>query len=246
MLEDFTDGQIKDHKNLILYCDGACEPRNPGGVATVGWAFFLLPDPSEDEIPLAQEAQVVRDGRGTLDPRATNNFAEYCALGRALRFLADQNWVGGSIQVYSDSQLMVNQISTKWQCKKEHLKELRARIWKLLEQLGLQNSNQEIIESLDNKGYAPKNPTPGDFCLKWVPRDENEFADALSKKAYTNYVVDNPPPPKKKKPPKKKFRPGEQLFHCRVCGHKGQISSLGIEDGNMSCPTCQTNAIEFE
>lgn len=29
--------------NLTLYFDGACEPRNPGGVATCGW-LILGPD----------------------------------------------------------------------------------------------------------------------------------------------------------------------------------------------------------
>ena len=245
MLEDFTNGQIKDQKNLILYCDGACEPKNPGGVATAGWAFFLLPDPEPEDTPLAQEAEVVRDGRGTNDPKATNNFAEYCALGRALKFLVDQGWEGGSIRVFTDSKLLTNQISTKWKCNKQHLQELRARIWELLRELGLKNVNREVLDGLDDEGLTTEHPQLGDFYIKWIPRDDNEFADTLSKKAYNEYVGSHPPPPRKKKPPKKKFKPGDQLFHCQACGHKGKVWELHIEDGNLNCPMCQTSRLEF-
>jgi ribonuclease HI len=238
----------------VIYCDGACEPKNPGGVATAGWGIFPDQPNPEDSfshlhstfVPIAQEAQVVRDGRGNNDPKATNNFAEYCALGRALRFLKDQGWKGGSIQVYTDSKLLTNQISTKWRCNKEHLKELRARIWELLEQLELINVNREIWGSIDDTGIDDE-LGPGKFQIKWIPRDQNEFADELSKRAYTEYVGSNPPvKTTKKKPPKKKFKPGEERFHCTLCGHKGQIKELRVDEGELACPICQTPAIEFD
>lgn len=245
MLEDFTNGQIKDHKQLVLYCDGACEPKNPGGVATAGWALFLLPEPSADEQSLAEEYQVVRDGRNNSDPRATNNFAEYCALGRALRFLADNQW-RGSLRVFTDSKLMTNQVSTKWKCNKKHLQELRARIWELLEQLELTNVNRDLLDGLDDEGMTTEYPQPGEFYIKWIPRDENEYADELSKRAYVEYTGQHPMERRqKKKPPPRKFRPGEQLVHCTGCGFRGTMADVGVEDGNLNCPRCQTASIVF-
>lgn len=249
MIEDFTHDRIQAQKQLILYCDGACEPKNPGGVATAGWVLFRQPTNDADVIgnPLAQEAVVVRDGRGAKDPRATNNFAEYCALGKALRYLLDKGWRHGSIQVFSDSKLLVNQISENWRCNLPHLQELRIRIWQLLEQLELTNTNMEMIDGLDDTGLSSTYPLPdGAFQIKWVPREQNEFADELSKRAYTEYVATNPAPKRKQKPPKKKFQPGEQRFHCMVCQYKGAIKELHVEDGDLACPICHTPGIIFD
>ena len=44
--------------NFIAYCDGACEPVNPGGTAT--WGYMLL----VDGIVGAQEYGVVGCGTG--------------------------------------------------------------------------------------------------------------------------------------------------------------------------------------
>ena len=83
------------------YVDGACIPKNPGGLPV--WGFLLL----SDHTPI--------DTKGGLasaesSPQATNNVAEYEAFINALkhvrRFGWDQDWT----IVYTDSQLLHNQL----------------------------------------------------------------------------------------------------------------------------------------
>lgn len=165
-VDDKTDGKIKEYTNIHLAFDGSCEPKNPGGVACIGWLITN----AESKQLLAQGHQVV----AAETPKATNNFAEYCALGYPLRWLKDQGW-RGNLAVTGDSQLIVKQVNDEWRCNKEHLQELRKRIWKLLEELELNSSN---------------------FSLEWVPRDLNEQADALGRIAYKQYCKENNKPEK--------------------------------------------------
>lgn len=153
-VNDQTNGHITQYPKLLLHTDGGCEPKNPGGVAVSAWALF-----EENGTLLAEEGRVVQDG----GPKATNNFAEYCALGLALRWLLDQNWKG-SLYIKSDSQLMVKQVLDEWKCKSEHLKKLRDRIWELINELNLH-----------------------DYTLEWVRREENTYADALCEQTYLAY-----------------------------------------------------------
>lgn len=161
-IEDKTNGKICEYANLHLEFDGSCEPKNPGGVACIGWLFK-----SQDKI-LVQGHDVVADGGN----KATNNFAEYCALGVPLRWLKDQGWQG-TLSVTGDSQLIVKQVNEEWKCNKPHLQELRQRVWDLLEELKLDASN---------------------FSLEWVPRDLNEAADALGRIAYEKHCKKNKRP----------------------------------------------------
>ena len=170
MPQDFTNGKIQDHPDLLLYCDGACEPTNPGGVCTAGWVIF---DRKTNE-RLVEDAVFVREG----DKLSTNNMGEYCALGFALRFLHDQGWAG-TLHVRTDSQLVVNQVLEKWKCNSPHLQKLRARIWELMEQLGL-----EPISPENEIDFQPQHPRENPCVIAWVRRELNADADALSKKAF--------------------------------------------------------------
>jgi ribonuclease HI len=188
MAKDFTTGKIQEHDFITIYCDGACEPKNPGGIATIGW---LICQTSNEKNVLVQECRVVADGEQG-DENATNNYAEYCALGFALRWLKDSGWDGEELIVRADSQLLIKQVLGEWKCKSERLLPLRQRVWDLIDELGLEKMDEdtyaaicgcepEIAESLGHDPYA----TP--CVLIWVPREQNEVADALSKKAYWKY-----------------------------------------------------------
>src|SRR4051812_41121090 len=102
MFRDNTQGRIKDHASLLLHVDGGCEPKNPGGVATAGWALY---NPKEPATPIVEEGRVVQDG-GKL---ATNNTGEYSALWFALKWLHEQGWEG-ELTVKADSKLLVEQV----------------------------------------------------------------------------------------------------------------------------------------
>ena len=158
MLKDLTEGQITTYKRLLIHVDGGCEPRNPGGIATCGWVIF-----NEEKEVLAEEHRVVQDG-GDL---ATNNYAEYCSLGFALRWLKDQNW-RGTLDIRGDSKLLVEQINKRWKCKAPHLIPLRERIWQYLQEMDL------ILDE--------------NCTLEWVPREQNAYADELTNIAFREYV----------------------------------------------------------
>lgn len=138
-------------QSYVIHFDGACEPRNPGGVATVGWVVHS----GGNRIGSGYREICRGDG-------ATNNVAEWSALGSALRWLSDNRLGGGAlIEIYGDSQLVIEQLNGTWACRKEHLKKLLTRCKSLL---------QEIA--------------PTAWSAEWIPREQNTEADALSRKAY--------------------------------------------------------------
>lgn len=128
---------------LILYFDGSAEP-NPG-LATYGWAIMI------------QSGEEIACGCGVSYDYGSNNQSEYCALGFALRWLSDQGWKG-TLQIFGDSKLVINQLTQEWRCNKEHLRNLRKRCWELLEGI--------------------------EYKATWVPREQNDRCDSLSRKAY--------------------------------------------------------------
>ncbi len=80
----------------------------------------------------------------------TNNESEYMAVIHALKDNKNDD-----IDIYSDSQLIVNQINKKWKIKEKGLKKLADEIWKLSE-------NREVK-------------------LYWVPRQRNKAGIILEK-----------------------------------------------------------------
>lgn len=90
--------------DLTVYCDGACEPVNPGGTATWGFAVFL------DGELLEEASGVIGSG-----PAMSNNLAEYTAVVEALRALERLGIEPGSpVTFYGDSMLWVRQLSGDW------------------------------------------------------------------------------------------------------------------------------------
>ena len=95
---------------LRIYCDGACAPTNPGGVAT--YAFVVKR--GESKTLIYEESGVVAEG---ID--ATNNLAEFAAVRAALRWVLQEGWVNSKITIFSDSQLVVNIMNGEWQPRNE-------------------------------------------------------------------------------------------------------------------------------
>lgn len=148
------DAPLAQH--LVAHFDGLCEPKNPGGVATVAWAI------KHGNETRRQFYGVLADG----GPRATNNWAEYTALGKLLRYLIEISYAG-KIIVLGDSALVVNQVNGGWNVNAPHLQRLVSRC-------------QSLIDELKFKGC--------EVILNWVPREENEAADSLSELAFLEYV----------------------------------------------------------
>lgn len=91
-------------------------------------------------------------------PRATNNVAEYTAATRALEYLQGRGF-RGHVLMYGDSQLIVRQMTGEYEVKASHLKEYHRHLKHLA-------SRFEEVR------------------FEWVPRSENQRADALSKLAF--------------------------------------------------------------
>jgi len=141
---------------IVVYVDGLCEPMNPGGTATYGYLIR-----NEAGRVIARKSGVV--GKGS---EMSNNVAEYAAVCEALRFLVKEKMTRMSIEIRSDSRLVVNQMKGKWKFRKglyaqkySEAKDLTARF--------------EII------------------TFRWIPREENEEADALSRDAYSQAAQDS-------------------------------------------------------
>lgn len=104
---------MPETRDLAIYTDGASR-GNPGHAA---YAFIF-----------------VRDGRAVLERSgyigiATNNTAEYRAIIAALTEAAKET--DGPVRIYSDSELVVRQLTGAYRVNKEHLRALKDEVLSL-------------------------------------------------------------------------------------------------------------------
>jgi ribonuclease HI len=125
-----------------IFTDGSC-PENPG---PMGIGYTLDCDDRHENERIIEIGYRLGPG--------TNNQAEYLALIAALRHALLLCCTG--VIVYSDSLLIVNQVSGAWKCNDGRLKRLHE------EAVGL----KEMFST---------------FKLSHIPREENQDADVLSK-----------------------------------------------------------------
>jgi ribonuclease HI len=93
-------------------------------------------------------------------PEATNNTSEYGAVIKALRHAKAEGWVG--VCVYTDSQLIANQLNGVWQCNADAL-------------LKYVNAARKLMEETR-------------ATIEWLPGDQNQRADGLSRLAYREHT----------------------------------------------------------
>ncbi|MCF6205306.1 MAG: reverse transcriptase-like protein [Sulfurovum sp.] len=105
--------------------------------------------------------------QGTLDlgehVESTSNQAEYAGLLGGLRELLRAQREGTEfteISIFCDSLLVVNHCSDKWKCRNLALKKMRDEVWDLC--------NMFLC----------------DITFTWIPREENQLADAVSRSLY--------------------------------------------------------------
>jgi len=92
-------------------------------------------------------------------PGMSNNVAEYAALCEALRYLIKEKMTRLPIEIRSDSRLLVNQMKGEWKFHK-----------------GLYAQKYRDAKALATQFDRVK--------FRWIPREENREADALSREAY--------------------------------------------------------------
>ena len=143
---------------IEVYFDGLCQPINPGGISC--YAFLVK----------SGGRTIYSDYGIAVEPfsqDSTNNVAEYTALVKALQWLLEKNLGTTKVEVKSDSQLIVNQLTGDYKVKSK-------RIMSLYKQVLLLKSKFQDIQ------------------IKWVPREKNKEADTLTNKAYNKALQENP------------------------------------------------------
>ncbi|AFH42257.1 ribonuclease HI family protein [Fervidicoccus fontis] len=90
--------------------------------------------------------------------RVTNNAAEYIALEKALRWIIERGLNDEKVIILGDSQLVIRQLNGEYKIKSENLYPLFLQIKNLLNKFK-------------------------DVEISWIPREENQEADFLTKKA---------------------------------------------------------------
>jgi ribonuclease HI len=108
-----------------------------------------------------RDKEKIGEGYGMVcsGPEATNNVAEYTAVIKALEWLLKNDFTAERIEVRSDSQLCIYQLTGDYAVRSSRIKPLYKK-----------------AKNLAKKFASLK--------FRWVPREKNEEADELSRKAY--------------------------------------------------------------
>jgi len=125
-------------QRVHVYIDG-CSKGNPG-ISACGVVFT-----DEKNQIFWQTNRALGD--------MTNNEAEYSGLITALTLALEHGWK--KIRVFSDSQLMVNQMTGVYRIKKKELQQLAKQVAAQIKQLD-------------------------EFSIEYIPREQNTIADKLA------------------------------------------------------------------
>jgi len=142
---------------IEIYFDGACEPVNPGGTASYGYLI------KNNGRIIKKESKIIGEGTGM-----TNNLAEYHGLLAALKYLSANKFAKSvnSLIIFTDSKLVFNMVAKNWGWNKNktvwHPHKNHPHLKKLL---------FDALKLLENFQYS----------IRWVPREQNQDADELSK-----------------------------------------------------------------
>lgn len=131
---------------LQLYCDGGsrCNP-GPSGLGVAGY-----------HVGVDGKKECIYE-KGVFIENCSNNSAEYLALIQALNYalVAEYN----NIELYSDSKLIVEQVSGRWKVKSPDLREMSV-------------TAISKIQTLRKAGCQ--------VTITWIPREKNVHADSLA------------------------------------------------------------------
>ena len=125
---------IKRGDILKIYTDGAAR-GNPGPAA---YAFIFVHNDA-----------IIHKGSGYIGT-ATNNTAEYKAIIYALKVA--EKFHRGHLQVFSDSNLAIQQINRKWKINYPHLSEMCSEVYQLCEKY----EKVEFFHVSRNNSYIQK------------------------------------------------------------------------------------------
>lgn len=140
---------------ILLQADGAYRGKD-GGVASYGYL-------------VKKDSKTVREDYGMLlDDRATNNYAEYMAVIKGLRWIKDSDLVFDKLTIRSDSQLVVKQVNGEWSVNSDNMKDLYREV-------------RELITKFEGEKKSVK--------IEHVDRENNVKADELSQQALEDHFL---------------------------------------------------------
>jgi ribonuclease HI len=134
-----------------------------------GTASFGVVIKAEDGTVLLRDHGVVGRGKAM-----SNNVAEYAGVLRILKYLSSRP--PGRVIIHGDSNLVINQLHGRWRIKRGLY-------------LSIAIETKELLAYLRGLGWQ--------IGFRWIPREQNEQCDALSKKSCP--VVNKPRPARRKR-----------------------------------------------
>ena len=130
---------------IVVMCDGSS--RGNPGPASIGIIIWRR---MKGKTRISKPTVRINESIGI----GTNNEAEWTALIKAMEYLVKQKWHEEEIYIYTDSQLVANQVNLKWKVKHDKIQKLFDR-W--------------------TKTVVPNNVL--DWNVVWVPRQLIYLAD---------------------------------------------------------------------
>lgn len=124
---------------------------NPGGIPAYGWSL----SDSEGNVIEQKTGQAVCSLAAEC---RTNNVAEWLALIEGVKYLVARGKPIDRLDIRGDSKLVISVARGEWKSSKPHLSQLR-------------DQYRALVRLLD----------VGHIDLAWVPREQNQVADSLSK-----------------------------------------------------------------
>jgi len=134
---------------VLLYFDGLCGPRNPGGVAIYGFVIYRDAEKLKEDAGLACEPWT---------PSASNNVAEYRGLIEGLKWLNGKGMYR-EVEVRGDSMLVIRQMKGEYRVRAERIRPLHSEAERLSAKfLGIRivwiPREQNEADDLCKKAYA--------------------------------------------------------------------------------------------
>ena len=195
-----TNAEHSPFRRYRLFADGGA--RGNPGIAGCG---YVLLDGGVDgfatpvESPSDVDGRTVEAGGEWVGAHETNNTAEYRGLIRGLSRAVElcgipvgsvpapaaglaETGVPGEvdlshgIDIFLDSNLVVQQVSGKWDAKKPHLRALRDEVWRLLRRF-------------DSRRVGSVHPKECQWNIRHIRREHNQRADTQA-----NLAMDRGPP----------------------------------------------------
>ena len=116
-----------DTKDMVIYCDGTIFPKD----GTIGCGF-IIDNSCNDGLSLKDE----RFQKGTyLGFKGTTNQAEYYGVIEALDYVRQLKTHPVKLTIYTDSNLLVRQVTNQWEVKNRKLRKLKNIIHSLMDEI---------------------------------------------------------------------------------------------------------------